>query len=190
MHAFSTRVSLVPILLAASLALAACKDEPKVIVQKDGKASVITGSGGAVVESASDGESLSLTTELPAFAPAYPGARLVTRVSDGNRGRGGGLMVFRTEDSVEKVAAFYDARAKELGVKAGMVVNEADSAVRIFAGRDGKDKAGGALIAISRSDEGAGTEIVITSGMADAQIRRMEEDRNAWRETARPMRLQ
>ena len=189
MHASSTHLSLAT-LFASALLLAACKDEPKVFVKTDGETSIVTGSDGAIVNSAGDGESLALSTELPAFAPAYPGARLRTQVSDGKTGGRGGLVVFETADPVEKVAAFYDARAQELGVKPGMVVNEKDSAVRIFAGRDGKDKAGGALVAISRSEKGLGTEIVITAGMADAHIRQMEKDKDAWRESANPIRLQ
>ncbi|TPE59088.1 hypothetical protein FJQ54_14940 [Sandaracinobacter neustonicus] len=175
--------------LGGALLLAACKDEPKAVVQTDGKTAFITSSDGATVESASAGESLELSTELPAFAPAYPGARVRTQLADAANSSKGGLVVFETADSIEKVAAFYDARAKEQGVKAVMVVNEPDSAVRMFAGKAGAGK-GGALVAISRSDEGKATDIVITAGMADSQIKSMEEHKDGWRDTARPVRLQ
>ena len=182
-------------LTCAILLLAACKDKPEVVVKPDGSTTVMTSSEGATVESADDGESLELSTALPAFAPAYPGARLRTQLSDGNsdgkNGGKGGLVVFETADPIEKVAAFYDARAKEHGMKAAMVVNEPDSAVRIFSGKSGKDgRAGGALVAISRSKTGDNTDIVITAGMEDAQIKRMETQKDGWRDAARPIRLQ
>ena len=181
-------------MVCAILLLAACRDKPEVVVKPDGSTTVMTSSDGATVESADDGKSLELSTELPAYAPAYPGARVRTQLSDGNsggKGGKGGLVVFETADSIETVAAFYDARAKEHGMKAAMVVNEPDSAVRIFSGKSGADgRAGGALVAISRSDKGDSTDIVITAGMEDAQIKRMESQKDGWRDAARPIRLQ
>jgi hypothetical protein len=177
-------------LLLPLLAAGACKDEPTVVVTFDAETRVKTSSEGATVETAKEGGSLAVDVALPAFAPAYPGARLTTRIADDKDGKRGSLLVFRSDDPVEKIAAFYDARAKEAGIEPAMIVTEADSAVRIFGGTDKQDHKSGALIAISRSDEGTGTEIVITSGMATADVTRMEQDQS-WREVARPpVRLQ
>lgn len=178
------------ILILPLMTTAACKDGPSVVATADGKSSVTVAPGGETAETPPEDSSVGADSLLPAFAPAYPGARLKTRIGNEKDGNRGSLMVFVSDDSVEKIAAFYDARAKEAGVTPSMFVNEADSAVRIFGGPDGEHRKGGALIAISRADEGNGTEIVITSGMAPAEVARMEKD-EGWREGARPaIRLQ
>lgn len=153
---------------ALALLTAACnRSEPTAVVKADGKAVVVTGDDGAQVEVADDGESLGGTDAFPSFAPAYPGAKVTTRLSDPEGRSDGGMWVMETADPVEKVAAFYDAHAEKSGLKPGMFVNEADSAVRIFAGRNATDngvKGAGALIAISREAGEDITRIVITAG--------------------------
>lgn len=189
MTAPSPRGLLSAAVLTLLIMAGACRDEPKVIVKKvDGNVAV-TAVDGAVVQAAGDGEALPAPEGLPAFAPAYPGARLATRISGGEASSGkGALLVFETTDSVDKVAAFYDARAKEAGAAATVVVTEAESAVRIFGGKDSDT---GAMIAISKSEDKPGTEIVITSGMAKADVVHIERKPEAWRETVRmPVRLQ
>lgn len=191
MTARSPRGLLMVAALSPLLLAGACRDEPKIIVKAEGGTSVLTGGDGAVVHAAGEGKSLPIPDDLPAFAPAYPGARLTTRIGGSSEGKGpAALLVFQTGDEVEKVSAFYDARAKEAGAKASMEVTEVDSSVRIYGG--GPDgKAGGAMIAITRSDEGAGTEIVITSGMPKADVVRLEEKPDEWRKSVRmPVRLQ
>jgi hypothetical protein len=191
MTARSPRGLLVAAGFSVLLFTAACRDEPKIVVTKVGGATVEVGPAGAVVEEAADEKTLSLPTDLPAFAPAYPGARLTTRIQGNGIGDGkGALFVFETPDQVEKVSAYYDARAREAGARATVEVTEADSAVRIYGGgADGK--ADGAMIAISGSDEGPGTEIVITSGMPKAEVVRLEEKPDEWRRAVRmPVRLQ
>jgi hypothetical protein len=178
------------VVLSLLLLAGACRDEPKIIVKKvEGQSETTAFPGGAVVEAASEGQSLAVPDDLPAFAPAYPGARLATRIGGESVGDGrGALMVFETSDPVEKVAAFYDARAKDAGAAATVLVTEADSAVRIFGG---KDQEKGAMVAISASDEGTGSEIVITSGLQKADVVHIERKPEAWRETVRmPVRLQ
>lgn len=177
--------------LAVLLLAAACRDEPKIIVKAEGGTSVVTAVGGATVESADDGASLPEPTDLPAFAPPYPGARLTTRIGGDRMGDGSGVvLVFETNDPVTKVSAFYDARARDAGAKASMMVTEADSAVRLFGDAHG-DEGRGAMIAISRSDDGPGSEIVITSGMAKADVVRLEKKPDEWRKSVRmPVRLQ
>lgn len=176
--------------LSLLLLAGACKDEPSVIVRSDGRTTVQTGMGGPVVEAARDGGSLEVPTDLPAFAPAYPGARLTARIGGGDLGDGrGALLVFETADPIEKVSAFYDAEARKAGAKASMVVTEVDSAVRLYgSGPDGS--AGGAMVAIS-SESGGGSEIVIGSGMPKADVIRLEKKPDEWRRTVRmPVRLQ
>jgi hypothetical protein len=177
--------------LSLLLLAGACKDEPKIIVKANGRTAVQTGTDGAVVESADDGSSLAAPTDLPVFAPAYPGARLTTRISGNGGGEGRGtLLVFETPDAVDKVSAFYDAQARGAGTKASMVVTEVDSAVRLYGG--GPDgNARGAMVAISRRDEDGGSEIVITSGLPEADVDRLEKKPDEWRRAVRmPVRLQ
>lgn len=177
--------------LALLVLAAACKDEPRIIVKSDGRTTVQTGMGGPVVEAADEGGSLDVPADLPAFAPAYPGARLTTRIGGGDIGDGPGtLLVFETPDPIEKVSAFYDAEARKAGAKASMVVTEVDSAVRLYGG--GPDGgAGGAMVAISSSKPDGGSEIVIGSGMPKADVVRLERKPEEWRRTVRmPVRLQ
>lgn len=191
MTARSPRGPLSAAVLTLLLLVGACRDEPKIIVKADGSTNVLPGGEGAVIQAAGDGKSLPVPTDLPAFAPAYPGARLTTRIGAGGQGEGpGALLVFETADPVDKVSAFYDARAREAGAEASMQVTELDSSVRIYGG--GPDgKLGGAMIAISRSEDGPGTEIVITSGMPQADVVKLEEKPDEWRRAVRmPVRLQ
>lgn len=162
--------------LAALALLSACEDKAQVAVKPDADVTVITSPAGATVSTAPDGGSLDVTDRLPAFAPLYPGATVKTRIGDvaGKDGEAKGvLLVMQTADPVAKVAAFYDAQAKAAGVTPGMFVNDTDSAVRIIGSADGK--AEGALIAITKSEDGPGTEIVITSGIAREQVETWEK---------------
>lgn len=179
-------------LLGAALLLAACQESKKpVVVESEGDSSTVVVNGTTVVTSAGPGESLELTAQLPAFAPPYPGAAVKTQITEPTNMGGkptGSVVIFLTPDPVAKVAAFYDARAKDAGVKAGMIVNDPDSAVRIF-GEEGGSKSDGTLIAISKSDEEPGTEIVITSGAKEAEVKQWEKQ--DWKSTQRPLpRLQ
>lgn len=180
--------------LVAALAVltAACnRSEPTAVVKADGKAVLVTGDDGAQVEVAGDGESLGGTDGFPAFAPAYPGAKVTTRLSDPQGRPDAGMWVMETADPVEKVAAFYDAHAERTGLKPGMFVNEDDSAVRIFAGRNATDngvKGTGALIAISREAGEDITRIVITAGTKIAMPDAMPTHEGA--PMAAPQRLQ
>jgi hypothetical protein len=185
MTARSPRGLLTAAALSTFLLAGACRDEPKIIVKANGDTSLITGRDGAVVDAAEDGKSLAIPADLPAFAPAYPGARLATRIGSTVAGESEGtLLVFETADPVEKVSAFYDARAREAGAKATMEVTETDSSVRIHGG-GANGKGSGAMIAISRSDESPVTEIVITSGLPKAEVVKLEEKPGEWRRAVR-----
>jgi hypothetical protein len=188
MTAPSPRGPLTAAVFALLLVTGACRDEPKVIVKKVNGDVDVTAVDGAILQTADDGKALPTPEGLPAFAPPYPGARLATRIGGGEAGGSGALLVFETSDPVDKVTAFYDARAKEAGAAASVEVNEGDSAVRIYGGGDNEK---GAMVAISKAEDKPGTEIVITSGMAKADVVHIERKPEAWRETVRmPVRLQ
>jgi hypothetical protein len=158
--AMSVRVALS---LAALVATAACDSAITVKSQPAADSVAVAASEGrtASASAAAGPVSVRISTDLPRFAPAYPGAAVVTQIASASSGEGGkGVMVvLRTADPVDKVAAFYDARARQAGVAASMIANDGDSAVRIYG--DGESRQG-AMVAISRGDEG--TEIAITSG--------------------------
>ncbi len=190
MPARPLRGPMAAVALSLLLLAGACRDEPKIIVKKiEGRSDLTDHPGDSVIEAALDGQSLKLPKDLPAFAPAYPGARLVTRIAGESVGDGrGALMVFETSDVVEKVLDFYDLRAKDAGTAATVLVTKADSAVRIYGDRN-QEK--GVMVAISASDEGAGSEIVITSGLPQADVVHIERKPDAWHKTVRmPVRLQ
>lgn len=174
--------------LATLAVLAACEDKADVSVRRDADVTVAAAPTGATVTSAKDGSSLDIPEGLPAFAPAYPGATIKTQISDGfgpSQDGKGLLLVMVSSDPVDKIAAFYDEKAKAAGVKPGMFVNDANSAVRIFGNAsDGGRGPEGALIAITKSDEGPGSEIVITSGIAREQVETWEKD--DWKDVPRP----
>lgn len=105
------------------------------------------------------------TVRLPDFAPVYPGATIRKQVTEATLGDAQGTMVvLDTADPIRTVAAFYDARAQEAGLKASLIVDEDDSAVRIYnsGGIDGK----GGMISISPGTDGTGSSIVITAGQS------------------------
>lgn len=181
----------VPALMSAT----SCTDEPKTVVQTEAKAEAAADADGIELIIDGKGEKvpgLDLGKDLPSFAPVYPGATVTTQMGKpGEGGVTGRLVVMESKDPVDKVAAFYDAKAKEAGITPSMFVNETDSAVRIYGGADGDERAGGALIAISKAEDGTGSEIVITSGMAKTDVARLEGDKESWRRAVRPdIRLQ
>ncbi len=115
--------------------------------------------------SAKTDETAAEATGLPEFAPRYPGSTIKTQETDKTVGDlKGTMVVLETPDSVEKVIGFYDARAKSAGVKAGLRVDEDDSAVRIYesGGIDGK----GGMISVGPGEDGKTTTIVITAGQS------------------------
>lgn len=102
-----------------------------------------------------------------AYLPTYPGATVKAQLQ--SPGEKGGVIVMVTDDPVSKVAAFYDAKAKEAGIQPATFTTDEDSVVRIFG--DSASASGG-LLAISRRDDAAGSEIVITFGRAGPSERR------------------
>ncbi|MCG2840004.1 hypothetical protein L6Q21_03275 [Sandaracinobacter sp. RS1-74] len=160
------------LILSLGALVAACGSEKSDVAVERGGKTVHTGGGRTSVTVADEGESLDLADEMPAFAPAYPGAVIKTKVANNDgAGAAGGVWVLETADPVEKVVAFYDDRARRAGVRPGMFVNEKDSAVRTFgrSGGESGDSSEGVLIAISRSEDDDVTKIVVTAGSATSR---------------------
>lgn len=148
------------LVLAAGLALSACgSDEVTVAENADGK---VTKSGdGTINVTTTDGASATIATEgsglsessakvaqsLPAFAPMYPGAKVVTTMTGMDQGgSSGSVVVLESEDSLAKITAFYDGKISASGAKQQMRMDQEGSAMRGLGNADGK---GGAMISIS-----------------------------------------
>jgi hypothetical protein len=110
-----------PILVAtafAALSLAACgqKDEaskPGVKVSESGV--TVTGKDGQAVVRVGDAAT---RTDMPDFAPLYPGAKVESSVADMHQGDAdGGMIVFTVPGKADEVLAFYKARAAAAGFK-------------------------------------------------------------------------
>jgi hypothetical protein len=158
--------------------MAAACDGPSVTVKTDpaGETQVVTRDGNGSVTTVAAGGSITLGADLPAATPVYPGAAIEAQIASGSTEEGGEgrVVVMKTADPLDKVAAFYDAQARKAGVAASMTVTEADSVVRMY----GDEKSGmGSMVAISRNPEESRTEIVITAGMASGRaLADMPED--------------
>ncbi len=173
-------------LLSALLALAACgsRDEKSTtIVTGDGVAKITSksdggtetatftsnngASGATTVTSASNAAGMTPPADLPAWAPLYPGARVVAAMSgSGTNGGGTGKIVsIRSNDPVAKVAAFYDARLAAAGIKPAMATDQPDSVLRMIQSPKGGDEKG-AMLMIGKADDGNGSQITLTYGSA------------------------
>lgn len=69
----------------------------------------------------------------PAFAPAYPGGRVVANMNAVEGGRRGGVFAFQTADAPDKVLAFYRAKAQAAGLTEESNADAAGS--RIYAAK-------------------------------------------------------
>ncbi len=95
-----------------------------------------TGHGPAMVAKVAAPDQTVAPSDLPAWAPVYPGAtvsQVVDVAFNGAAGMPGGprkQVVLMTADPIPKVMAFYDQRLAAAGVKPMMSSNTADGAMR------------------------------------------------------------
>ena len=79
-------------------------------------------------------------SKLPAWVPSYPGSTAQATISakgTSHDGSGeGGNFTFTTPDPATKVMAFYQDKAKELGMKANLTTNTPDGGMLIVADED------------------------------------------------------
>ncbi len=110
------------------------------VKSRDGSATVTTGAGAAAA------------ANLPAFAPAYPGGQVQSSAAGiGDAETNGGMVVFTTTDSPDKVLAFYRNKAQASGLKPQL---DADmGAARQFAAND--EATGRVLQVIVSGQDGA-----------------------------------
>lgn len=108
---------------AAALLLAACGGEKKqegvsIDSGDDGVTATVTDKDGneATVRYGGGEEGIAVPENLPAFAPLYPQARIMSAVT-GAEGEAKGMVVFRTTASMADVISFYRDKAKAAGLK-------------------------------------------------------------------------
>ena len=113
---------------AAILMLAACGSPSTVTTQIDkGETTIVTagGAGGTVVTKV--GSSLTpVPSDLPRWAPAYPGATVAQVSKTSMPGGSQTIVVLLTADSKPKVMAFYDQKIAALQIKPMLSADEAD----------------------------------------------------------------
>lgn len=99
---------------------------------------------------------------LPAFAPAYPGARVLSRVSATGADGAGTVLVMEADAPFADVVRFYDRAATRTGAAAAMRMDKEGKSVRMFRGQGAAD--GGAMLVIEQGDGSRGTRIILTTG--------------------------
>jgi hypothetical protein len=101
--------------------------------------------------------------KLPAWVPAYPGARaqgnLTASGSDGGGVGEGGVVTFTTPDPPSKVTEFYDAKCKEMGMSVNLS-QISDTGGMIIGADEGKQRTLHVLVAGGSGD----TTITVTYG--------------------------
>ncbi len=160
--------------LAGALMLAACGDGETTVAKTDAGELRKSADGDTMTFEAKDGGSATMSTggaamdaatseiaaSLPAFAPLYPGAKVVSTISGSDGGGGSGAVItLETPDPMADVLAFYDARIADAGAESQMKMDQPQSAMRAVA-----DKEGGSGTMILVSDGGANRTITLTVG--------------------------
>ena len=103
----------------AAVSLAGCgkkqDDDKPTVTATPGGYTVRSNDGSATVTS---GAGAAAAANLPAFAPVYPGGQIQTSASGiGDADTNGGMVVFTTADTPDKVLAFYRDKARANGLK-------------------------------------------------------------------------
>jgi hypothetical protein len=152
------------LILMPLLLLAACGHKAQTITVDDGKggktAVGVAQDGGTTTIYSSDGKveikANPGSAAFPAFAPQYPGSKVVSSAnfsgSDKNGGGVGTMITQETTDDPAKVMAFYKAKIAEAGMKTGMESTTPAGGLLMVGSGDGQ-KGAGMMITVSKSGE-------------------------------------
>ena len=122
------------------LALAACGSPDATFTRNEKGETIVTtasGSGGTTVTNVAS----SLTpvpTDLPRWAPAYPGAKVAQVSNVALPGRPQKIVVLMTADARPKVMAFYDQKIAALGIKPMLSAEDTEGSMRSVQAADGQ----------------------------------------------------
>lgn len=149
------------ILLVPALMLAACGSNEREITVKDADGTEKT------VTMKSDGDDMTIKTEdgtavvsndgsnasFPAFAPQYPGSKIVgSAVFSSAKDEGtGGFVTLETPDDPATVLAFYQAKVKAAGAKVAVQTMTDEGGMLVIASPDNSEKAG-TVITVSKAE--------------------------------------
>lgn len=107
------------------------------------------------------GNAIAAPTNLPEFAPLYPGARIESVLEgNGSTNQNGGMVAFRTDDAPDKVAAFYKARLDASGLAERSSANLGGS--MILAANAPEDVDRGVQISIAPITDAPGSYVTVT----------------------------
>jgi hypothetical protein len=121
-----------------------------------------------VIATAAEGGSVTVDGQMPDFAPVFPRARVVSRISGIDGAGAGSVVVMETDAAFADVVAFYDRAAAKARASAAMRVDKEGKAIRMFRGRG--ETEGGTILVIEQGDGDRPTRIVLTSGVTDLGI--------------------
>ena len=99
------------------------------------------------------GASAKMPTDLPAWAPAYPGSTVM--MAQNQTGTPGGPLenvMLQSPDDLAKVSAFYDAKIAQAGVKLMHTASGPDVSTRMA-----ETATGVVSVAVSKDDDGGST---------------------------------
>jgi hypothetical protein len=152
------------LILLPVLLVAACSSKPATITVDDGKGGqksiAVAQDGGTTTISSGDGKveikSNPGDVAFPAFAPQYPGSKVVGSASfsgsDKNGSGVGNMITQETTDEPAAVMAFYKGKIAEAGMKTSMETTTPAGGLLMVGSGEGQ-KGSGMMITISKSGE-------------------------------------
>ncbi|MFN7176232.1 MAG: hypothetical protein ACK4MX_05015 [Thermaurantiacus sp.] len=143
---------------AAALALAGCGgsgETTRTVTTDSGEQVTVTTQANS---RALEAQTVEIAKSLPAFAPLYPGATVVSTLDAQGASGGGQMVTLETRDPIDKVLEFYDTKIASAGGEAMMRSQTADSGTRAVRMADGS----GGMVTVS--SDGDTTTIGIVHG--------------------------
>jgi hypothetical protein len=121
------------LIFAMTAALAGCESQSP--PTRDGADRIIvirSGSqGGTTSNDGLDRDVAPMPSDLPRWAPAFPGAKVAQVVVQGTAPAALKSVVLATRNDMKTVVSFYDAKIAAAGMRPAMVQDTADGAVRM-----------------------------------------------------------
>lgn len=96
----------------------------------------------------SDTSVIQMPSDLPAWAPAFPGSKAAQVITQGERGSAIKSVVLTTNADVKTVVAYYNEKIAATGMKTAMAQDTPDGAVRMIESSSGARD----MLMIGRSD--------------------------------------
>jgi hypothetical protein len=112
------------------------------------------------------GSAIAAPANMPDFAPLYPGGRIESVLEgNGSVGNRGGMVAFRTNDAVDRVAAFYRARLDGSGLTERNNANLNGSLILTASAANDADR--GVQITIAPTADAPGSYVTVTYNLGE-----------------------